>query len=97
MLQLNVSNSLRLISTSFVDKKVFVANFFTKTLETLVELKRFYFKIYTYNTEYYRRYNPESDQWTTITSLPMARDAVGVCSIANKLYACGGYDGNIFV
>ena len=39
------------------------------------------------------RYNPKTDQWTTVASMSVPRDAVGICVLGGKLYACGGYDG----
>ena len=39
------------------------------------------------------RYDPKTDQWTTVTSMSLPRDAVGICTLGGMVYACGGYDG----
>lgn len=48
-------------------------------------------------TDTVERYNPSTNQWTTITPLKCPRDAVGVCTLGNSLYACGGYDGHSYL
>lgn len=35
--------------------------------------------------------------WTTVSSLSVPRDAVGVCLLGDKLYAVGGYDGQSYL
>jgi len=49
------------------------------------------------NSSYLFRYNPHTDQWTTVASMSVPRDAVGICVLGGKLYACGGYDGKQYV
>lgn len=43
------------------------------------------------------RYDPKTDTWTTVASLSIARDAVGVCLLGDRLYAVGGYDGQSYL
>lgn len=43
------------------------------------------------------RYDPKIDQWTTVASMSVPRDAVGISVLGGKLYACGGYDGKILI
>ncbi|KAJ1199180.1 hypothetical protein NDU88_003018 [Pleurodeles waltl] len=43
------------------------------------------------------RYDPKTDNWTTVAPLSVPRDAVGVCPLGDKLYAVGGYDGNSYL
>ncbi|XP_072126625.1 kelch-like protein 4 isoform X2 [Mobula birostris] len=43
------------------------------------------------------RYDPKTDTWTTVAPLGVARDAVGVCLLGDKLYAVGGYDGQTYL
>lgn len=43
------------------------------------------------------RYDPKTDTWTTVASLSVARDAVGVCLLGDRLYAVGGYDGQSYL
>ncbi|XP_067889035.1 kelch-like protein 1 isoform X2 [Heterodontus francisci] len=43
------------------------------------------------------RYDPKTDTWTTIASVSVPRDAVGVCLLGDKLYAVGGYDGQTYL
>lgn len=35
--------------------------------------------------------------WTTVSSLSVPRDAVGVCLLGDRLYAVGGYDGQTYL
>lgn len=35
--------------------------------------------------------------WTTVSSLSVSRDAVGVCLLGDRLYAVGGYDGQSYL
>ncbi|KAM9241737.1 LOW QUALITY PROTEIN: kelch-like protein 5 [Dugong dugon] len=42
------------------------------------------------------RYDPKTDMWTAV-ALSISRDAVGVCLLGDKLYAVGGYDGQIYL
>lgn len=49
-------------------------------------------------TEYCNyRYDPKTDTWTTVSSLSVPRDAVGVCLLGDRLYAVGGYDGQSYL
>uniref|UniRef100_A0A4W3HQJ8 Kelch-like family member 4 n=1 Tax=Callorhinchus milii TaxID=7868 RepID=A0A4W3HQJ8_CALMI len=43
------------------------------------------------------RYDPKTDTWTTVTSLSVSRDAVGMCLLGDRLYAVGGYDGQTYL
>lgn len=43
------------------------------------------------------RYDPKTDMWTTVSSLSIPRDAVGVCLLGDRLYAVGGYDGQSYL
>ncbi|KAL7395492.1 hypothetical protein ABVT39_017895 [Epinephelus coioides] len=43
------------------------------------------------------RYDPKTDTWTTVSSLSVPRDAVGVCLLGDRLYAVGGYDGQTYL
>ncbi|KAM8952237.1 kelch-like protein 4 [Pelodytes ibericus] len=43
------------------------------------------------------RYDPKTDNWTTVAPLSVPRDAVGVCSLGDRLYAVGGYDGQTYL
>eukprot|EP00062_Callorhinchus_milii_P006532 gi/632947347/ref/XP_007889003.1/ PREDICTED: kelch-like protein 1 [Callorhinchus milii] len=43
------------------------------------------------------RYDPKTDTWTTVASLSVPRDAVGVCLLGDGLYAVGGYDGQTYL
>ncbi|XP_071979120.1 kelch-like protein 4 [Engystomops pustulosus] len=43
------------------------------------------------------RYDPKTDSWTTVAPLSVPRDAVGVCSLGDRLYAVGGYDGQTYL
>ncbi|KAL7979489.1 hypothetical protein Chor_004647 [Crotalus horridus] len=40
------------------------------------------------------RYDPKTDTWTTVAPLSVPRDAVGICTLGDRLYAVGGYDGH---
>lgn len=35
--------------------------------------------------------------WTTVSSLSISRDAVGVCLLGDRLYAVGGHDGQSYL
>lgn len=39
------------------------------------------------------RYDPSTDTWTMVASISLPRDGVGVCTLGDKLFAVGGYDG----
>lgn len=39
------------------------------------------------------RYDPKTDQWTTIAPMSNAKDSVGLCPLGDKLFSVGGYDG----
>ncbi|KAM4695700.1 kelch-like protein 4 [Rhinophrynus dorsalis] len=43
------------------------------------------------------RYDPKTDNWTTVAPLSIPRDAVGVCPLGDRLYAVGGYDGQTYL
>ncbi|XP_073454214.1 kelch-like protein 4 isoform X1 [Aquarana catesbeiana] len=43
------------------------------------------------------RYDPKTDNWTTVAPLSVPRDAVGVCALGDRLYAVGGYDGQTYL
>uniref|UniRef100_A0AAY4D4I3 BTB domain-containing protein n=1 Tax=Denticeps clupeoides TaxID=299321 RepID=A0AAY4D4I3_9TELE len=43
------------------------------------------------------RYDPKTDMWTTVASLSVPRDAVGICLLGDRLYAVGGYDGQSYL
>ncbi|XP_075692842.1 kelch-like protein 4 [Rhinoderma darwinii] len=43
------------------------------------------------------RYDPKTDSWTTVAPLGVPRDAVGVSSLGDRLYAVGGYDGQTYL
>ncbi|XP_023653290.1 kelch-like protein 4 isoform X1 [Paramormyrops kingsleyae] len=43
------------------------------------------------------RYDPKTDEWTTMTPLGVPRDAVGICLLGDRLYAVGGYDGQSYL
>ncbi|CAB1337582.1 unnamed protein product, partial [Coregonus sp. 'balchen'] len=43
------------------------------------------------------RYDPKTDTWTTVSSLSVPRDAVGICLLGDRLYAVGGYDGTSYL
>ncbi|XP_006871369.1 PREDICTED: kelch-like protein 4 [Chrysochloris asiatica] len=48
-------------------------------------------------SDYVERYDPKADAWSTVASLRIPRDAVAVCSLGDKLYAVGGYDGHTYL
>nr|CAB3260019.1 kelch-like protein 5 [Phallusia mammillata] len=48
-------------------------------------------------SETVERYDPKIDQWMTVASMSVPRDAVGVCVLGTQLYACGGYDGQSYL
>ncbi|XP_004868925.1 kelch-like protein 4 [Heterocephalus glaber] len=43
------------------------------------------------------RYDPKNDSWSTMAPLSVPRDAVAVCSLGDKLYVVGGYDGHTYL
>ncbi|XP_072153340.1 kelch-like protein 5 isoform X4 [Bemisia tabaci] len=43
------------------------------------------------------RYDPKTDTWTTIASLSIGRDAIGVSLLGDRLLAVGGYDGQSYL
>nr|XP_023685498.1 kelch-like protein 5 isoform X1 [Paramormyrops kingsleyae] len=43
------------------------------------------------------RYDPKTDTWTTVAPMSISRDAVGVCLLGDRLYAVGGYDGQVYL
>nr|XP_039252170.1 kelch-like protein 5 isoform X1 [Styela clava] len=43
------------------------------------------------------RYDPSTDQWTIVAPMSVPRDAVGICVLGGRLYACGGYDGQSYL
>ncbi|XP_053555328.1 kelch-like protein 4 [Bombina bombina] len=43
------------------------------------------------------RYDPKTDNWTSVAPLSVPRDAVGVCPLGDRLYAVGGYDGQTYL
>ncbi|KAJ8410982.1 hypothetical protein AAFF_G00180170 [Aldrovandia affinis] len=43
------------------------------------------------------RYDPKTDTWTAVAPMSVSRDAVGVCLLGDRLYAVGGYDGQIYL
>uniref|UniRef100_A0A665WL92 BTB domain-containing protein n=1 Tax=Echeneis naucrates TaxID=173247 RepID=A0A665WL92_ECHNA len=43
------------------------------------------------------RYDPQTDVWTTVAPMSISRDAVGVCLLGDRLYAVGGYDGQVYL
>ncbi|KAG5845270.1 hypothetical protein ANANG_G00137000 [Anguilla anguilla] len=42
-------------------------------------------------------YDPKTDTWTAVAPMSISRDAVGVCLLGDRLYAVGGYDGQIYL
>ncbi|CAG09725.1 unnamed protein product [Tetraodon nigroviridis] len=51
----------------------------------------------TFSISGVERYDPKTDMWTTVSSLSVSRDAVGVCLLGDRLYAVGGYDGQSYL
>lgn len=43
------------------------------------------------------RYDPKTDTWTKVASMNVARDAVGISVLGDKLLAIGGYDGQQYL
>uniref|UniRef100_A0A8C8YWL1 Kelch like family member 4 n=1 Tax=Prolemur simus TaxID=1328070 RepID=A0A8C8YWL1_PROSS len=43
------------------------------------------------------RYDPKNDSWSTVAPLSVPRDAVAACSLGDKLYVVGGYDGHTYL
>uniref|UniRef100_A0A8D3AGC6 Kelch-like family member 5 n=1 Tax=Scophthalmus maximus TaxID=52904 RepID=A0A8D3AGC6_SCOMX len=43
------------------------------------------------------RYDPKTDVWTAVAPMSISRDAVGVCLLGDRLYAVGGYDGQVYL
>lgn len=35
--------------------------------------------------------------WTAVAPMSLSRDAVGVCLLGDRLYAVGGYDGQVYL
>jgi len=48
-------------------------------------------------SETVERFDPKTDQWTTVTPMSLPRDAVGICTLGGMVYACGGYDGQSYL
>jgi kelch-like protein 1/4/5 len=48
-------------------------------------------------SETVERYDPKTDQWTTVAPMSLPRDAVGICTLGGMVYACGGYDGQSYL
>ncbi|KAK0152834.1 Kelch-like protein 5 [Merluccius polli] len=48
-------------------------------------------------SEEVERYDPQTDAWTTVAPMSISRDAVGVCLLGDRLYAVGGYDGQVYL
>uniref|UniRef100_H2YHH7 BTB domain-containing protein n=1 Tax=Ciona savignyi TaxID=51511 RepID=H2YHH7_CIOSA len=48
-------------------------------------------------SETVERYDPKTDQWSTVAPMSVPRDAVGICVLGGRLYACGGYDGQSYL
>lgn len=42
-------------------------------------------------------YDTRTDQWCHVAPMQSCRDAVGVASFANKLFAVGGYNGLMYL
>ncbi len=40
------------------------------------------------------RYDPDTDEWTTLASMNVKRSRVSLVANCGRLYAVGGYDGN---
>uniref|UniRef100_A0A8D0ACV1 Kelch-like family member 5 n=1 Tax=Sander lucioperca TaxID=283035 RepID=A0A8D0ACV1_SANLU len=43
------------------------------------------------------RYDPQTDVWTAVAPMSISRDAVGVCLLGDRLYAVGGYNGQVYL
>lgn len=43
------------------------------------------------------RYDPQTDVWTAVAPMSISRDAVGVCLLGDRLFAVGGYDGQVYL
>lgn len=43
------------------------------------------------------RYDPKTDTWTMVAPMSVARDAIGVCVLGDRLIAVGGYDGQQYL
>ncbi|XP_023407183.1 kelch-like protein 4 isoform X2 [Loxodonta africana] len=43
------------------------------------------------------RYDPKADSWSTVAPLSIPRDAIAVCSLGDRLYAVGGYNGRTYL
>ena len=39
------------------------------------------------------RYDPHADQWCLISAMKNCRDALGMATLGDQIYAVGGYDG----
>lgn len=51
----------------------------------------------TVNVVCFCRYDPQTDAWTAVAPMSISRDAVGVCLLGDRLYAVGGYDGQVYL
>ncbi|KAM5195060.1 kelch-like protein 4 isoform 5-T5 [Hipposideros larvatus] len=43
------------------------------------------------------RYDPKYDLWSTVAPLSFPRDSVALCTLGDKLYVVGGYDGHAYL
>ncbi|XP_046669511.1 kelch-like protein 5 [Homalodisca vitripennis] len=43
------------------------------------------------------RYDPKTDTWTTVASMSVGRDTLGVSRLGDRLLAVGGYDGQTYL
>lgn len=43
------------------------------------------------------RYDPTTETWTTVSTMSGKRDSVACTPFGDKLYAIGGYDGNVYL
>lgn len=46
---------------------------------------------------WYNRYDPKTDTWTTVASMSVGRDSLGVSRLGDQLLAVGGYDGQSYL
>lgn len=53
--------------------------------------------LYNYYFTISVRYDPKTDMWTAVAPMSLSRDAVGVCLLGDRLYAVGGYDGQVYL
>lgn len=42
-------------------------------------------------------FDPQTDVWTAVAPMSVSRDAVGVCLLGDRLFAVGGYDGQVYL